>query len=110
VSIEPLLDVGKDELAIVKAVLSRHVPDATVWVFGSRAKGTAKKFSDLDFCIKAHQALSLDVASALSEDFSESDLPWKVDIVDWWRVSDGFRAIIDRDKVLLSNLVRKTRN
>ena len=38
------LDVGADELVIVKAVLARHVPDATVWVFGSRAKGTAKNF------------------------------------------------------------------
>jgi predicted nucleotidyltransferase len=108
VSIEPLLDVGKDELAIVKALLVRHVPDATVWVFGSRVKGTAKKFSDLDLCIKADQALGLEATSALAQAFSESDLPWKVDIVDWWSVNDGFKAIIDRDKVLLSNLARKT--
>lgn len=45
--------------------------------------------------------------SALAEDFSESDLPWKVDLVDWWSISEAFRAIIDRDKVLLWQPERK---
>lgn len=97
----PPLALNADELATVKAILVRHVPDASVWIFGSRATGKAKKYSDLDLCIKANQALGLDVMSAMAEDFSESDLPWKVDIVDWFSVSDSFRAIIERDKVLL---------
>jgi type I restriction enzyme S subunit len=99
---KPPLALDGTELAIVKAILARHVPDATVWVFGSRATGNAKKYSDLDLCIKANQALGLGVMSAMAEDFSESDLPWKVDVVDWFSVSDAFKAIIGRDKVLLS--------
>ena len=95
------IDIDANELAIVKAVLARHVPYATVWVFGSRVKGAAKKFSDLDLCIRAEQALGLDVMSAMAHDFAESDLPWKVDIVDWWCVSDSFKAIIERNKVPL---------
>jgi type I restriction enzyme S subunit len=94
-----MLDVT--ELAIVRAILVRHVPDAVVWVFGSRATGQSKKYSDLDLCIKASHPLDLDVMSALAESFSESDLPWKVDLVDWYSISDVFRAIIDRDKLLL---------
>ena len=98
----PPLALSIDELAMVKAILVRHVPRARVWVFGSRATGKAKKYSDLDLCIKADQPLGLDVMSAMAEDFSESNLPWKVDIVDWFSVSDAFKAIIERDKVLLS--------
>jgi hypothetical protein len=30
----------------------------------------------------------------LREALSESDLPWAVDIVEWGRCSDAFRAII----------------
>ena len=99
------LALTADESALVKAILGRHVPDASVWVFGSRATGKAKKYSDLDICIKANQALGLDVMSAMAEDFSESDLPWKVDIVDWFSVSDAFKAIIERNKVPLCLLV-----
>jgi len=49
---KPPLALDGTELAIVKAILARHVPDAVVWVFGSRATGKAKKYSDLDLCIK----------------------------------------------------------
>ena len=97
----PPLDLGNNELLIVKDILSRHAPDSTVWVFGSRATGRAKTFSDLDLCFKAPQPMSLDRISAMAEDFAESDLPWKVDIVDWWSISERFREIIARDQVLL---------
>lgn len=97
----PPLDLDLNELAIVITILARHVPNATVWAFGSRATGKAKKFSDLDLCIKSDQPLGLGVMSAIAEDFAESNLPWKVDLVDWHSISDAFKAIIDRDKVLL---------
>jgi type I restriction enzyme S subunit len=100
-SSQSLLDIGSKELQIVQNILDRHVPDSIVWVFGSRATGRAKKFSDLDLCIKGPQPMSLDLASAMAEDFAESDLPWKVDIVDWWSISEGFRQIIERDQVML---------
>lgn len=100
-SAKPPLDIADHELLIVKNILARHVPDATVWVFGSRATGKAKKFSDLDLCVKASCAMSLDLTSAMAEDFAQSDLPWKVDIVDWWLISEAFRAIIQRDQVRL---------
>ena len=45
--------------------------------------------------------LSLKVSGALAEDFSESDLPWKVDVVDWATTSETFRRIIEKDKVVV---------
>jgi type I restriction enzyme S subunit len=47
------------------------------------------------------EPLSLDVLAALNEAFAESDLPWKVDVVDWARMGDAFRRIVERDKVVL---------
>ena len=95
------LDIGVAELAMVREILLRHVPNARVYVFGSRATGRAKKFSDLDLCLQSDRPLGLDVMSALAEDFSESDLPWKVDIVDWATIKPEFRKIIDQDKIVL---------
>lgn len=95
------LDIGPAERRIVIEILRRHVPDAEVLVFGSRATGKAKKFSDLDLCIKAAKALGLDLSSALAEDFAQSDLPWKVDVVDWATTSQGFRSIIEQHGVPL---------
>lgn len=40
--------------------------------------------------------LSLEVHANLKDAFSESDLPWKVDIVDWALTSEQFRKIIQK--------------
>ncbi len=93
------IDIDPDHLAIVRDILHKHVPQYAVWVFGSRVTGKARKFSDLDLAIITDKPLSLEVSASLRDDFSESDLPWKVDVVDWATTSDVFRAIIARDKV-----------
>jgi type I restriction enzyme, S subunit len=96
---EPLLDIRPDHLQIVRDILQKHVPLYEVWAFGSRAKWSAKEHSDLDLCILSDKPLSFSVLGAIEDDFSESDLPWKVDVVDWATTSETFRAIIERDKV-----------
>jgi hypothetical protein len=47
------------------------------------------------------QLLSIDRSAALAEAFSESDLPWKVDIVDLATIDPSFRRSIERDSVLI---------
>lgn len=63
-------------------------------MFGSRIKGTAKPFSDLDLAIIKDSPLFLSKHTELVEAFSESDLSWKVDIIDWASTSDVFKEII----------------
>ncbi len=97
----PPVDMCPEHWAIVRDILRRHVPQHEVWAFGSRATGKAKPFSDLDLAIITETPLPLDVSAALADDFSASDLPWKVDMVDWARTSEAFRRIIERDKVVV---------
>lgn len=96
-----LLDIRPDHLEIVRDILRRHVPQYAVSAFGSRAKSTAKMYSDLDLCIHTDRALDFSTLGALNDDFAESDLPYKVDVVDWATTSEAFRKIIERDKVLI---------
>ena len=100
---KPLLDIGDKDWHIVKAILQQHVPDREVWAFGSRAKWTAKEFSDLDLAILGDKSLTLGESAALTDAFADSDLPWKVDVVDWVTTSPSFRKIIKRDKVLVQS-------
>nr|WP_288498308.1 restriction endonuclease subunit S [uncultured Pseudomonas sp.] len=101
---EPQIDIRPDHWAIVRDILQRHVPQYAVWAFGSRAKWTAKEYSDLDLAIITASPLPLATSAALAEDFSESDLPWKVDIVDWAETSETFRKIIERDRVVVQDI------
>lgn len=98
---DPLLDLRADHLQIVRDILKKSVPDREVWAFGSRAKWLAKPYSDLDLAVIGEQPLSLSVLASLSDDFAESDLPFRVDVVDWASTNENFRRIIERDRVVV---------
>ncbi len=97
----PKIDIRPDHWEIVRSILQKYVPQYAVWAFGSRAKWTAKEYSDLDLAIITDKPLSLDICASLSDDFSESDLPYKVDVVDWATTTESFRKIIERDRVVV---------
>ncbi len=98
------LDIEPKHLAIVREILRKHLPiNSTVWIFGSRAKSATKKYSDLDLLIDmAGKELPLSILSDLADDFDESDLPYKVDVVDWNSITESFRKHIQDDRVVLS--------
>lgn len=91
------LQVPVEHLPVIEEILRRHVPDREVWAFGSRVKGTAKDTSDLDLVVRGESPLPFAVLGGLRDDFSESNLPYRVDVVDWASTSDAFRAIIEQD-------------
>jgi predicted nucleotidyltransferase len=96
------LDIRPEHLKIVQNILKKHLPtNATIWVFGSRAKGTAKKFSDLDLAIDAGKPLASSIMIELAFDFEESDLPYKVDIIDLVTIKENFKKIIMQDRILI---------
>lgn len=97
----PPLDVATADWHIVQSVLHKYIPNLTVWAFGSRARRTAKQFSDLDLAIISEQPMGLDLTAKLAEAFAESDLPYKVDLVDWATTHESFKRIIERDKVVV---------
>lgn len=101
------MDICPEHLQIVQEILQKHVPDHAVWAFGSRVKWTARPYSDLDLCVISDQPLGLDVEGDLLDDFAESELPWKVDVVDWATTSESFRKIIEKKKVVLQFATRQ---
>lgn len=91
---KPVLSLTALELALVREVLDRFVPDREVWAFGSRVTGEAKPHSDLDLALLGDSPLSLSQRADLEEAFSTSDLTFKVDLVDWTSISPAFRERI----------------
>ena len=98
-----LLDISEAQWRIVRDILQRIVPARQVWAFGSRARHKAKPFSDLDLVIMGEQPLPIEESAALADEFSQSDLPWKVDVVDWATTSAPFRRVIEQDKVVVQD-------
>lgn len=97
----PKIDISPEDWIIVESILEGFVPQQEVWAFGSRARWTAKNYSDLDVVILGDEPLSEELLMDLEKNFIESDLPWKVDIVDWHNLDDDFKNIIEKDHVVI---------
>jgi amidophosphoribosyltransferase len=93
------VDLSEDDRYIVTRILAARVPERPVYAFGSRVTGHASRRSDLDLAVGGSQELPLEVRAELVEDFTESDLPILVDIVDLNTVTPEFRNRIEQDFV-----------
>jgi len=96
-----MLDFAPGHLKIVRDILREHVPSRTVWAFGSRTKGTARRYSDLDLAILGEAPLTLGQPCAIQEAFSESDLPFRVDLLDWATTAPSFRLLVEQDRIVV---------
>ena len=88
-----MLNLKERHLQIIKGILQKY--PYTFFAYGSRAKGNNRNFSDLDLCSK--DKIPTDVILDIKEELEESDLPFKVDIVSWERMSPTFQKLIEKD-------------
>lgn len=91
----------KSELDFILKLLRENLPSETrYYIFGSRAKGNYKKFSDVDIAILSDDS-KLDglLLNELVNKFAESLFPYEVDIIDLNAVSQTFKSIISKDLV-----------
>jgi len=88
------IDIRPADLATVRRILREHVPALEVRAFGSRVAWNARETSDLDLALMTDEPLSIDRTAKLRAAFTDSDLPCRVDIVDWAAASESFRQQI----------------
>lgn len=96
-----VIDLSPAHRVIVDSILSEHVPGCEVRAFGSRAKWTSGDNSDLDLVVVGEGPLDWMELGRLREAFEESNLPMRVDVLDWHVISDSFRKVIAEDYVVL---------
>jgi type I restriction enzyme S subunit len=90
-----MIDVSRAHLGTIRSILSEHVPDCQVRVFGSRRTRRAKPYSDLDLAVVGAEKLDYRKVAALKRAFQASDLPFRVDVLDWNAISASFRATLE---------------
>tara|TARA_Y100001933_G_C18822271_1_gene489776 strand:+ start:66 stop:365 length:300 start_codon:yes stop_codon:yes gene_type:complete len=90
---------------IVEKILKDNLPGIEVRAFGSRVKGTHRPHSDLDLVLVADGKVDLKTIFLLEEAFDESDLPYKVDILDYSRIDESFKKIIDKNYEVIQTVV-----
>ena len=98
------MHIPPEHLEEVKRILAFWAPRLPAYAFGSRVHGrTLKRTSDLDICFKGDAPVPKKVMRQVTNAFDVSDIPFRVDIVDWHDLSQDFRANIEADLTRLSH-------
>ncbi len=94
--------LSQDNLQLIVNILKKFLTDKSkfeVYVFGSRAKNKNRKYSDFDLWIDSVPELSANEISSLREDFENSELPIKVDVLTNQTCLAEYRARIVTERV-----------
>ena len=97
------LDLQPQHLALLRKLLHQHLPHVEIWAYGSRVNGDGQDASDLDLVVR--QPANLKQATpqlwAMKEILVESNLPIRVDLVDWAQIPANFQGEIERAYVVI---------
>ena len=93
--------VSAEEMEYLLDTIRRYIPHATVWAFGSRIAGTHRPNSDLDLAVLCDKETALKNLPRLHETLTESDLPFKVQLLDFNRLPEHMKNNIQEKYVVL---------
>ena len=91
-----------DAAKFAAEVIRRHIPDPAyrVFLFGSRAVGSAAERSDIDIGIEGPAPVPRPALAAIHDDLEEAPTLYTIDVVDFRRVPENFRRLAQQ-RVLL---------
>ncbi|MCY4154862.1 MAG: restriction endonuclease subunit S [Gammaproteobacteria bacterium] len=101
---ERLIDLDAEQLNLLHSILKQHIPNKTVWAYGSRATWKAKETSDLDLAVFDCTPMEI---YALKEALEESDLLISVDVMDWQSIPQSFKENIREKYVVVQEETRR---
>lgn len=86
-----MMDALTDITAIFRQFLTPGEYD--VFLFGSRVTGEASRFSDYDIGIRGKKPLPPAIKAQIEEALEESDIPYSVELVDFFFLPQRFKDI-----------------
>ncbi len=95
------IDLDTDLLRKLQGILEEYVPTCEIWLFGSRVRKGAKPFADVDLAIISPDGTAVRQLALLASAFEESDLPVKVDLLDWHSTNPEFQKRIAEDHEII---------
>lgn len=96
------MDSGLDEKTKNKIVgiISVLIPEAKIYLFGSRARGSYKKSSDIDIALDAGKPLENVDVDEVKSMLNESNIRHLIDVLDFHSVNASMQESIVQERVV----------
>lgn len=95
-----MVDLDEKYITFIKSVIDKYLNDYELFLFGSRAKGNARKYSDIDIAISS-SVFSEEIKNKIAFELENSTLPYMVDITDLNNISEVFKNSIKNSMIKL---------
>jgi len=95
-----VVDIKPRDKKILFPLLAQYLPHTTIWAYGSRVLGNARPWSDLDLVVFSDTEQKNRI-SLLKEALEESNLSFRVDILEWDSLPDSFKSNISASPTVI---------
>lgn len=89
----PKIALLSEEIKLIKDCVQIYFPNSKIFIFGSRVRGTAKKYSDIDIALDNQKFIPTQDLAKIKLTL-EDKLPYFVDIIDLQNISPEFKSAI----------------
>ncbi len=96
-----MLGITEKEQNIINDILKSYKGEYTFYYFGSRVKGNYSATSDADILIRGQKAMPFNILEDIKEKFDQSMLPYIVNFIDYYNISNDFYNNIKDDMYLI---------
>lgn len=92
------LCIESEHLEKVQRILALHFEGMEVWAHGARVTGVdLTPNTELELVVISERPLSFEVMTAVEKAFVDSDLPFRVDIMDWAKLPESLQKQIKKE-------------
>jgi len=91
-------DFSRYKIEILK-IINNKLPNAKVYLFGSRAKKINNPGSDIDIAIDDKTKIEFNIILEIYNQIEGTTIPLLVDLVDINNISDSFKAVIKKEAI-----------
>ncbi len=95
-----MIDLEDKYIDFIKKTISRYLNNCEIFLYGSRVKGTARKYSDVDIAILS-DSLTEKIKLKIISEFENSTFPYNIDIIDLKTISNDFMKQINNSLIKL---------
>lgn len=104
------MDRTRDYFDTAAKIILKYLPNAKIYLFGSRAIKKHREGADMDIAIDINEKISTSLLFAINDEIEESKIPVFVDVLDWHAVSNEMRQQIKQDGIIWTGSKENTNN
>ena len=93
-----MIDLEEKYIVFIKNIILKYLPESRIYIFGSRATGHARKYSDVDVAVE-DISMTDKIQIQIEIELENSTLPYEVDVIDLNNISERFKSQIVDDLI-----------